>query len=709
MNDSDVLNPTPVIVEAPEGDGPVKRLNKDELNSLATSLRRLFEQYKSDRLVAEEKWLRNLRQYLGIYDPDIEKELNTNRSRAYPRITRVKCISVVSRLMNLMFPSSERNWKIEASPSPDMTPEDVMAAIEKQQKLDQAKQLERAVDDEYVQFAVQELADERARKLTTLVDDQLQELGGDQTLDYIALNRKVVSSGVMYGLGLLAGPFAIKTRKTTWTLGPQGPVVKAVDGYKPMYQHKSIWDTYFDMAAKTFFDMDGYFERTVMSRSQFRDLADRPDFMAEQIKTYLNTYATGNYKALSYETQLRSMGIKTAIMEMKADGKYEVITWHGPISGTTLREIGVDVPDNMLQGDIEAEIWMIDNTIIKADINQWRKLGLKVRMLHPFIFDEDDTSPIGNGLPNVMRDSQMSICAATRMMLDNAGVVCGPNLEVNMDLLMDGQDITSVQAYKIWYREGMGAEAQYPAVRPVNIPSHIPELQSIIEMFLRMADTETFVGPATGGDMAAGRGVSEPMRTVAGASMLRGDAALPFKDIVRNFDTFTQSVISSIVAFNKKFMPTAASAGDYNVISRGASSLIAKEVRGMQVDNIAATMTEREAREVNFRKLAEMRFAVRDLEGLLLSPAEAERRDAMEAQEMQQNKAKQAEMFEAELRKILSEAMKNIAQGQKNAANADATAVETSLDVLERGIQDAIGQREGEGANGSAKPSAGAA
>jgi hypothetical protein len=266
-----------------------------------------------------------------------------------------------------------------------------------------------------------------------------------------------------------------------------------------------------------------------------------------------------------------------------------------------------------------------------------------------------------------------------------------------------------VQAYKIWYREGMGAEAQYPAVRPVNIPSHIPELQSIIEMFLRMADTETFVGPATGGDMAAGRGVSEPMRTVAGASMLRGDAALPFKDIVRNFDTFTQSVISSIVAFNKKFMPTAASAGDYNVISRGASSLIAKEVRGMQVDNIAATMTEREAREVNFRKLAEMRFAVRDLEGLLLSPAEAERRDAMEAQEMQQNKAKQAEMFEAELRKILSEAMKNIAQGQKNAANADATAVETSLDVLERGIQDAIGQREGEGANGSAKPSAGAA
>jgi hypothetical protein len=692
---NDVMNPPAVTVETQDGMQPVTVMNTESLNSLAMSLRRLFEQYRSDRQVAEEKWLRNLRQYLGIYDPEIERELSPKRSRAYPRLTRVKCISVQSRLMNLMFPSNERNWKIEASPSPDMAPDDVLTAIQEQQKLDQEMQLQRPVDDEFVEAAVQELANKRAKKLMTLVEDQLEELGGDQTLDYVALNRKVVASGVLYGLGLMRGPFARQVKRTRWMVDPNTgqPTAKTVESYKPMFQFQSIWDYYGDMAAKTFFDMDGHFLRLVMSRAQVRELADRPDFMAKQIKTYLNTYATGNYKALSYETQLRAMGIKTNVMEMKADGKYEIICWFGPVSGQTLREIGVEVPDNMLSEDIEAEVWMIDNTIIKADINQWRKLGLKVRMVHPFIFDEDDTSPIGNGLPNVMRDSQMSICAATRMMLDNAGVVCGPNLEVNMDLLMDGQDITSVQAYKIWYREGMGADAQYPAVRPVTIPSHIPELQSIIELFMRMADTETFVGPATGGDMERGKGVSEPMRTVAGASMLRGDAALPFKDIVRNFDTFTQSVISSIVSFNKQFVPSEALAGDYNVISRGASSLIAKEVRGMQVDNIAATLTEREAREVNFRKLVEMRFAVRDLEGLIITDAEAKRRDAMEAQAAAEQKAKQAEIFEAELRKLLSEAFKNISQGQKNAANADAVTVKTVLDTLDQGLQDALGNQ----------------
>ncbi len=48
------------------------------------------------------------------------------------------------------------------------------------------------------------------------VDDQLQELGGDQTYDYVALNREVVQSGILYGLGLLAGPYVRETKGVVW-------------------------------------------------------------------------------------------------------------------------------------------------------------------------------------------------------------------------------------------------------------------------------------------------------------------------------------------------------------------------------------------------------------------------------------------------------------------------------------------------------------
>jgi hypothetical protein len=101
--------------------------------------------------------------------------------------------------------------------------------------------------------------------------------------------------------------------------------------------------------------------------------------------------------------------------------------WKGPVSAKKLSELGADIADAKMSDDIDAEVWMIDGNVIKADINPWRKLGLDVKTVHTFLFDEDDTSPIGNGLPNVVRDSQMSICAATRMTLDNAGVTCGPN------------------------------------------------------------------------------------------------------------------------------------------------------------------------------------------------------------------------------------------------------------------------------------------
>jgi hypothetical protein len=203
-------------------------------------------------------------------------------------------------------------------------------------------------------------------------------------------------------------------------------------------------------------------------------------------------------------------------------------------------------------------------------------------------------------------------------------------------------------------------------------------------LFMKFVDMETFVGPATGGDMA--QTPSEPMRTAAGASMLRGDAALPFKDIVRSFDQFTQSVIESLVQFNREFNPELAPEGDYNVIARGATSLIAKEVRGMQVDQLSQTLKPEEMVYVDQRKMVEARFAVRDLQGMLLSEADAARNKAAGDAAAAAQQKQQQDLAEANVRKLLSDAFKNIAQGNKNSAAADAQTVKAALEVLEKGM-----------------------
>jgi hypothetical protein len=539
-----------------------------------------------------------------------------------------------------------------------------------------------------IDYAIQRLATKRAEKLSKLIDDQLQELGGDQSLDVVQLDRKVVQSGIMYGMGVLEGPFVRTEQKVGWAVSEDGQsyAPKTIDVRKPQFEFTSVWDFYPDMAGRSL-PGEGYFIRKIMGKSQLRKLADRADFFGDEIKKYITNTPSGNYQPKEFETDLRTMGTKSEVNDAsKRDpqGRYEIIVWKGPVSGQKLRDLGAEVADANLADDLESEVWMIDGRIIKADINPWRKLGLTVKTVHCFLFDEDDTSPIGNGLPNVMRDSQMSVAAATRMTLDNASVTCGPQFEINTALLRTDQDVTAIEAYKNWYRDDDGASAQFPAVRRIEVDGHLAELQGLIGLFMNFADLETFVGAATGGDLE--KMPSEPMRTAAGASMLRGDAALPFKDIIRNFDCFKQSTILSLVQFNKKFNPGLAPAGDYNVIARGATSLIAKEVRGMQVDQLSQTLRPEEMDHLDERELLKQKLATRDMTAMLIPEEEAKRKRQLREQSAGQMNQLQMEALQAEVRKTLADAFKAITQGQKNQAAADAETTNTALDILERGL-----------------------
>lgn len=683
-----------------EGDAPARRLNAAVLRQLGAKYKGLFDRFASERQPAEQKWLKNLRQYLGVYDPEIDRQLDPTRSRAYPRLTRIKCIAMLSRLMNLMFPGNEDSWEVTASPSPEMSPDMVAQAVsELMNKLAQPGEpgpdgqpgppVMPELTQELVEEAVRALATKQAKMMSDLIKDQLNELGGGQTVDWIALNRKVIDSGIKYGIGVLEGPYVRTVQTSGWMLeaaGPDGkPTFKNVsrEVHKPQYDHLPVWDFYPDMAARTA-PGEGYFVRKVLGRVAFRRLGQRPDFFERQIKEVITQLPGGNYKAKSFESELKTMGlsIHSDQQSVQSSGrdKYEIIIWKGPVSAATLTEAGVDIPEDKRADDVQCELWMVENWIIKAEINAWRKLGVDMVQAHVFNFDEDDTSCIGQGLPGIVRDSQLSVCAATRMTLDNASVTCGPNLEVNTSLMRADQDLTAVVPYKIWYRDDEGLTAQYPAVRRVEIDGHLNELQGLVKMFLEFADMETFIGPATGGDFQ--KMPSEPMRTAAGASMLRGDAALPFKDIVRNYDSFTQSVIWSLVQFNKKLNPDLAPEGDYDAIPRGATSLIAKEVRGMQIDALSQTLTPEERDHVDERKFVEAKFAARDMQGMLVSPDEAARRQQARAEEMQRQQQMQEQMLAAQIQDTKAGAFKSVTQGQKNAATADKTQVDAATAMI---------------------------
>lgn len=668
-------------------------LNKEGLKVLGRHLMTKFEMYEADRRIAEKRWAQNARQKQGIYDPEIERQIGENRSKAYPKITRVKCVSMVSRLMNLLFPASETNWTVTPSDVPDLHQDDL------QQVLDALESPN--PDDAQIEEAIRQFARERGKNLSREISDQLQDLGGSRSLSYTALARKVLVSGIDYGMGVLKGPFVETVQRRTWLADTGGRLMAVpTTAYRPRFEFVKLWDYYPDMSAKSLDQMEGQFERPVMTKHELIGLKRREDFISDAIDTVLKRLPDGNYRRREFEVDMTQHGDQKNV---NAQGrcKYDVVIWDGALSGRLLKQAGIEIPDDRLEEDLQAHIWMVDGIVIKAQTSPWSDLlpdGMTMKMYHHFIFEDDETSILGSGLPNIVRDSQLGVCAAVRMILDNASVL--RNLEVNTELLRPDQDMTAIETDKIWYREDDGPTVNVPAVRSIDLPMHLPELQAVVELFKQFSDQETFVSPATGGDLQ--NGPSEPLRTAAGASMLQGQAALPFKDVVRNFDIFTESVIGSIITFNKVFSDDTRIRGDFLPKARGATSLIAKEVQGIQLDNLATTLTDEEKRYINFRRLAMARIRVRDLDDsdIVVSEAEAQALDAAAAKEQQEAQQREAEMIRAEIRETLASALKDVSLSVKHNAAAEAQQAKTVLDALEVGINATDKGLEGEPTTG---------
>ena len=681
----------------------VRKPDFDKLKALGQRLAKDFTRYEADRRLAELRWAKNARQFLGIYDPEVDAQIEKNRSKAYPKLTRVKCVSMLSRMMSLLFPTSEKNWTVDASPVPNLSEEDINLVLS---TLQINANPDEPLEDKMIEFAIVEFAKERSRNLEKEIEDQLVEIGGSRQVDYVALCRKVLMSGIIYGMGVLKGPFVREQKQRTWMRNEAGTITAQESmAMRPQFEFVPIWDYYPDMAAKYLHQMDGQFQRVVLARHQLRELAERGDFFGEVIKKYLIDHPKGNYKRRSYEAEIKAMGAQLNVNDQ--DGrKYEALVWDGFIPARELKNAGYDIPDDRLGDQIEAIVWTLEGEVIKADMNPWvlMEVDKKVNTYHHFIFEEDESMITGNGLPNIMRDSQMAVASGSRMLIDNASVTCGPQLELNTDLLRMDQDLTSVYSYKMWYREGMGPDASIPAIRNVQIDSHMDELLKVINLFREFADTETFISPATGGDMS--KGPSEPFRTAAGASMLKGDAALPFKDVVRNFDLFTQSVLSSIVAFNMQFNPKKSIRGDHQVIPRGSSSLMAKEVRGMVLDSLGQTLSEDDKRYINPYELLRERLAARDVDvGVVLcDKEEAKRRDDAASQAATEKKEQMDELLRAEVRKSLAEAVKALTQADKNSAAADGAQAKTMMDTMNASLGALEGGMENEQGTGGAQP-----
>jgi len=655
--------------------------------SFGYRLKGQFSTNEAHRRVKELEWLESLRQYKGLYDPTVQIE--PGNSRVYPKLTRAKVNIVLSRLHEMLFPETDKNWEIDPSPDPTVDAEIVAEIVMSLLQQDpQTGQMVPPSEDD-VRMGIKKYAVDACEKMSNVMDDQFVEM------DYSEEVKKVLRSGLIYGTGIMKGIMLNPRVKRSWQRLPGGEYMENQTKEDiPFFEFTRIWDWYPDMSTTDVDKIEGSFERHVMTKHDLRQLVKRGDFYGDLIAQYMKDHPNGDYTAKNWEVDLQTIEVEagsgTNTKTMTSSGtvvsedyrstnrqfgnKYQVLEYWGYVDGRDLEACGLDVPDVTLE--YAANVWLLGNVPIKAVLYEGALGQYKV-----FYYEKDETSIFGEGLARIMRHSQIAIAAAARMVLDNGACVAGPQVEANISLLTPDTDYNSVYARKMWFREGKGIDAQYPALRSVEFNSHIPELLSIVEAFKQFGDEETTLPT-----WMMAQNVSN--ETAQATSSRMATITISIKDVVKNFDAFTEKIIADLYAWNMEFNPRKDIKGDFRCKARGVSSLVMKEIRMQALNQLSTTLTPEDWVYIPRREFLIDKFKAHDINIKLRTEEEAAKIREEEQNSIQMQLA--IEMQKAEIGYKKSQTMAQLTKAkEKNVeANVKAQAPPEQQEQVDPRLQD---------------------
>jgi hypothetical protein len=537
------------------------------LDALGTELLAEFARAELDRRLTEERWLQDLRQYRGKYDPEVLAAIGAKRSKAFVRKTRVKVKTVDSRVADLLFPAgSEKNWEIDSTPVPSVSKEQRAMAAQQLQKLSQGQPVPSEVLDKILVDVVRQAS----KKMSKVIEDQLIEAR------YKDVSIKTIHSGHLYGTGIMKGPLVERKIRTTFIHEGGKWIAKNESYVVPFVDYVPIWRFYPDMNATTLEQCKYVYERHNMTKADLVELSQRKSFNSAKIINYIKSHPDGEIKLRYYDNELRIIGERTANQGNKQN-QYEILERWGYVDGTKLKSIGVKVPEERCHETFFSNVWLLPNgEVIKAVL---QPINGVTWPYHLYYFDKDETSIFGEGLASIMRDDQTMLNAAIRMMLDNGAITSGPMLEVTPGLLANTDRMDEMHPWKIWYRNT--AQPGTPAVKEIQLDSRLGDLSGMADRFENNADEVTAIPRYMSGESVS-QGAAG---TASGMSMLMGAANIVIKDLISAWDEgVTRPFLTALYRWNMQFHKDNSIKGDFDVKARGTASLVAREVRAQQLD-----------------------------------------------------------------------------------------------------------------------------
>jgi hypothetical protein len=525
------------------------------------------------RYSIDERWLDDLRQFNGQYDKVTAATLAASGgSKLFVNITRNKVNAAEARLIDILFPTDDRNWGIQPTPVP------YLSKIAKDEDPVQNEDGSPFVTDQGVQVEKRDIAQgvleearERSNGMQDEIEDQLNET------NYNSVNRDMVHDAVLYGTGILKGPVILGKTRQKWSevvddQGQVAQVIEIVEDLKPGAERVDPWDFFPDMQARSIDDAEFIFQRHYMSKKALRDLADKPGFLRTQISEVLKQDADNSHTA----THLQEMQSMAGISSMD-NRRFEVWEYHGPVDKDDLIAAGVEVDEDDVFTDYNGVVWFSENRVIKAVINPADTGEMPYCV---FNWEGDDTTIFGVGIPFLMRSSQKVLNATWRMLMDNAGLSVGPQTVINSQVVRPADGNWRLTPHKVWELTDKNGSVNN-VFGSFEINSHMTELIALFQYARQIADEETALPQIAQGEQGSATD------TASGMSMLMNSANTMLRRVVKNFDDdVTRPFIKRMYDWNMQFNPKEDVKGDFCIDARGTSSLLVKEQQAVNLMNL---------------------------------------------------------------------------------------------------------------------------
>ncbi len=607
---------------------------EETVDEIIGYLRRIWRlAYESKRPI-EDQLLKNYRQIKGIYEPDklaAIKALNAPETFIY--ITATKFRNADAWAKEILFQPGTVPFDIEATPIPEL-PEEINSRAKEivmdeldslsQQMIDSGIPPEQVMTniieaipdmEELAQNYIYELSKERVDKAKELIKDKLVEGGWFEAL-------RMVIPDVIAGTGFIKGPIPQRKKVASPDINDSGNVkITIKDKIVDHYEWKSPFHI-FPAPFSSGID-DGYlFDLDKISPIALQKLIGIPSYESDNIKDILKRYEEESLNknwALDIiqddaEEQARAINEEAAEQRYAVNSydsdKIDILEFWGAISGNLLLDwkmkivprgseeridlfgvseetdgaIPTDEPsqhvDNIkIERDkyYDVTIWWIEDTIIRATINP-SPLGHKPYSKASFI--EKNGAFWGEGLPELISDSQGVCNACARAIVHNVGVASGPQVERNLSRIPReeyGNDI--IVPWKVW---DVVDDTMMGTGRALNFysPDFVADkIINVFNTFSKMADEQSGVpGYAHGDSQVGGAG-----RTASGLSMLMSGAARGIRSLVGNIDNhITIPVVEKQYYRCLSKIENLNIIADLHIVGKGTSSLIAKEQQSVR-------------------------------------------------------------------------------------------------------------------------------